>query len=326
MMLECAQPDCTVAETGTCLLNNEPSECPQRIAAQQTEAADGAGEARGARFPTSRAYTLGDARALMAERYVHVVGILGESDAGKTACLVSLYLSVAHRQLDGFAFADSRTLMGFEEVSQGARRWNEGRMPEQLTDHTVLDDERTAGFLHMRLLRSDGPGAFDLLCSDLPGEWTTDLIEANRVDRLPFLRRADAIWLVIDGRETVDPERRQVCFQRVKALIGRLADFLGGGRRLILVVTRRDAGAPNEVVVGRMCAEATGRGFETEAVEVASFADEGSEVAAGFGVGRLIERTMTSSSDVGALWTRTGAPAAFELPKVGLVRRGTDEP
>ena len=325
MTLKCTQPDCTIGETGTCLLNNEPSECPQRIVEQQSHATDGVQGATGARFPTSRAYTLESAKRMMAERYVHVVGIVGESDAGKTGCLVSLYLSVAHRRLDRFAFADSRTLMGFEEVSQGARRWNEGRMPEQMTDHTVLDDERTAGFLHMRLRRSDDSGEFDLLCSDLPGEWTTDLIEANRVDRLAFLRRSDVIWLVIDGRETINREQRQVCFQRVKELIGRLADFLGGGRRLILVVTRRDSGPPNDLVVSRMCAEATARGFETEAVEVASFADKGAEVVAGFGIGRLIEKTMTFSTHVGPLWTGTGAHTAFELPKIGLVRRAADE-
>ena len=115
----CAQPDCTVAETGTCLLNNEPSTCPQRIAAQEAEAASASLSVGEARFPTSRAYALDDAKGLMAERYVHVVGILGESNAGKTGCLVSLYLAVTHRQLGGFGFADSRTLMGFEEVSEG---------------------------------------------------------------------------------------------------------------------------------------------------------------------------------------------------------------
>ena len=60
----------------------------------------------------------------MGERYVHLVGILGEPNAGKTGCLVSLYLSVTQRCLDGISFADSSTLMGFEEISQGARRWN----------------------------------------------------------------------------------------------------------------------------------------------------------------------------------------------------------
>ncbi len=320
----CAQPNCTVAETGACLLNDEPSKCPQRIAAQDAEAAIGAEKTRQARFPTSRAYMLDDAKALMAERYVHVVGVLGEADAGKTACLVSLYLTVAHRRLGGFEFADSRTLMGFEEVSEGARRWNEGNMPEQLTDHTVLEEERTAGFLHMRLRRCDDSGAVDLLCSDLPGEWTTELIEANRTARLAFLERADVVWLVVDGRETVDRMRRQVCWQRVRTLIRRLGKLLNEPRRLILVLTRRDETEPDTTLVARMCAEGNQHGFETESVEVASFADEGSEVQAGHGIQRLIERTTVSTAGSGILWKGTGEATDFEVPKIGLVRRGTD--
>ena len=60
----------------------------------------------------------------MAQRYVRLVAILGEPAAGKTACLVSLYLLLARGRLEGFAFADSTTLRGFEEISRGARRWN----------------------------------------------------------------------------------------------------------------------------------------------------------------------------------------------------------
>ena len=318
MTLGCAQADCTVADTGKCLLNNDPSTCPERRAAQEAEDAIEVLQAK-AQFPSSRAYTLSDAKGLMAERYVHVVAILGEPAAGKTGCLVSLYLCVGQRHLDGFGFADSRTLMGFEEVSRGARRWNEGRIPEQFTDRTELADDRTAGFLHIRLVRTKQADRVDLLCSDLPGEWTTELIEKNRVDRLGFLRRADAIWVVVDGSETVDPGKRQVCAQRTRLLIERLGDFLGGGRRLILVVTRRDRQAPDGVVVGRLCEEGKRHGFETEAVEVASFADEGAQVAAGFGIRRLIERSTEFGSSVAGVWKRdSGGSVVFEVPNIGL--------
>ena len=205
MAAGCVRQDCTVAETGTCLLSNDPSSCPHRLAAEEADALAQAGSEIDlpgkAAFPGSRACTLSDARGLMQERYVHLVGILGEPNAGKTGCLVSLYLSVAQRCLDGFSFADSRTLMGFEEISQGARQWNKGQIPEQLTDHTVLPDDRTAGFLHIKLARMREGNPVDFLCSDLPGEWTTELIDRNRVDRLQFLKRADVIWMVIDGTE-----------------------------------------------------------------------------------------------------------------------------
>ena len=102
-------------------------------------------------IPSSRACTLSDAKELMRERYVHLVAILGEPDAGKTGCLVSFYLSVAHAKLNGFSFADSRTLMGFEEISQGARRWNGGRAPG-----AVYRPHSVAGRAYRRISTYDG--------------------------------------------------------------------------------------------------------------------------------------------------------------------------
>src|SRR5206468_4014081 len=110
-------------------------------------------------------------------------------DAGKTAALVSLYLLVSRDKLGGRHFADSRSLMGFDQISHGARRWNEGALPDQLTVHTELGDDRSAGFLHLRL-RSDDGETVDILLPDLPGEWTAALIDSNRVDRLEFLKTA----------------------------------------------------------------------------------------------------------------------------------------
>ena len=327
MAVGCVRQDCTVADTGTCLLSNDPSSCPDRLTAEDKEAqaiceVDVPSKVA---FPGSRACTLSDARGLMGERYVHLVGILGEPNAGKTGCLVSLYLSVARRRLDELAFADSRTLMGFEEISQGARRWNNGRIPEQLTDHTVLPDDRTAGFLHIRLARIHQGNSVDLLCSDLPGEWTTELIDRNRVDRLQFLKRADVIWLVVDGTETVTPDKRQVCLQRTKMVIGRLSSFLARGRRLILITTRLDEKAPDDRVVQEMCAEGIQCGFETESVAVASFSKDGSEISAGTGIGKLVELTTTFDRAPGAVWQRDGGATAFESPRIDLVRRGTHE-
>ncbi len=86
----------------------------------------------------------------MQERYCKIVGILGAPGAGKTGCLVSFYLLLAHGRLSGFDFRDSKTVMAFEEISRGARRWD-ANYPEQLTSHTEISDERTAGFLHARL-------------------------------------------------------------------------------------------------------------------------------------------------------------------------------
>ena len=213
--------------------------------------------------------------------------------------------------------------MGFEEISQGARQWNKGQIPEQFTDHTLLPDNRAAGFLHIALAGARHDNRVDLLCSDVPGEWTTELIERNRVDRLEFLKRADAIWLVVDGTELVAPDKRQLCVQRTKLVIERLGDFLGDGRRLILVVTRRDQHAPDMRAVQDICTKGTQRGFEVRSVAVASFSND-DRVAAGTGIPDLIQHTTVFSIDGEEVWQQDDSETSFESPRIGLVRRGTE--
>ena len=128
-------------------------------------------------------------------------GELGRREDGKTAMLVCIYLLLAAGKLPGYAFRNSDSLIALEEISRGARRWKAGDAPGSLTQHTEARDERAAGFLHFRLSRGDDELA-DFLFPDLPGEWTTALIDHNRSDRLDFLRSADAIWIMLDGVDT----------------------------------------------------------------------------------------------------------------------------
>lgn len=324
MVSGCTRTDCTVADTGACLLNHDPSSCPHRLPAEDVRPTSDVHTTRKVPIPSSRACTLSRARDLMKERYVSLVAILGEPEAGKTGCLVSLYLSVAHTKLDGFSFADSRTLMGFEEISQGARRWNDGQVPAQFTDRTALRQGRAAGFLHLRLNRDQLERPVDLLFSDLPGEWTTELVDRNRSERLAFVNRADAIWLVIDGRETVLPEKRQICLQRSKMAIRRLETLLVPGRRLVLVFTRHDLVAPDDGVVRELCSQGHRSGFDTEFVLVASFAQDDGNVPAGSGIGKLVELTTGFSSSPDVVWQEGHIDdSAFECPRIGLVRRAT---
>ena len=317
---QCSQQDCTVAETDICLLNNDPSTCPERLHEDDVEGAGAAvDEPSAARMPHSRAYGLAEARQLITTRYVHLVGILGEPNAGKTACLASLYLLMARDKLQDFNFRDSRTLMAFEEISRGARRWNEGQLPEQLTVHTELADDRTAGFLHIRGKSVPHGAVVDLLLPDLPGEWTSALIDKHRVDRLEFLRRADAVWLMVNGAELKAPETRQVTLHRSRLLIQRLATFLKAPPPVILVVTRRDECVGDETSIADICAEGQDHGLNMKVVQIASFSAN-DEVEPGHGIPDLIRSTIRRPESEMTLWPNLQGKTTFTPPRIRVIR------
>ena len=241
----------------------------------------------------------------MSRRYVTVVGILGDPESGKTACLSSLYLLVSNAQLEGWTFADSRSLMGFEQIARGARRWNEGNPPEQMTVHTELDDERQPGFLHLRLRREADGRHVDLALPDLPGEWTKSLIRSSRSDRLEFVRSADVIWLVVNGSTLADRTQRQGAITRLGQLIGRLRALVDDAMpRLLLVISRRDMGKTPPEILQRISLELAKHEVTADVVPVAPFSDDAS-VEPGFGLVSLIHATAGERGATPPFWPST---------------------
>jgi Double-GTPase 2 len=321
MSAGCRYDGCTVADTGRCALERDPAECSNRIgnapADELPTASVDDGDTSGIGGPVLEApteipsfppsTTLGPETisAMMTTRYMTVVGILGDPESGKTACLASLYLLVSNAVLQGWSFGDSRSLMAFEEISRGARRWNEGHPPEQMTVHTEMADERRPGFLHLRLrCRADGRRV-DLALPDLPGEWTKTLIRSARSDRLEFLKSADVIWLVVDGRMLADREKRQGTITRLGQLAGRLRALIEGEMpRLLLVITHRDLAALDDAVLDRVRLEFDKHGVGFDVIPVAPFSDK-DEIRAGFGLASLVDASVGRSHRAPAFWPAT---------------------
>lgn len=320
----CRLDGCTVDETGVCALERDPSTCSNRVFKKVTDTpskddqsddkiTSQSGDKLGAAvldqpmhanaLPSSQILGVEELNAMMGNRYVNVVGILGDPESGKTACLASLYLLVSHAKLEGYTFADSRTLLGFEEISRGARDWNDGDLPEQMTVHTELADDHGPGFLHLRLVRGSDGRRIDLALPDMPGEWTQALVNTARSDRLNFMKAAEAIWLVLDGRTLADIEKRQGLIVRVGQLAGRMNTMLDGCQpRLIVVVTHRDSQSLEDIVASRLESELIRRGVSAEIVEVAPFSDDLEKVPAGFGIAELIDRTVGRPPERPTFW------------------------
>lgn len=320
----CTFDGCAVGVTGVCALEREPGTCEHRVGNVAAASADQSGtedepsdhaapseigapvleQPTGtASFPSSRTLSPDAISKMMATRYVTIIGILGDPESGKTACLASLYLMISNAELDGWNFADSKSLMAFEDIARGAREWNAGNPPTQMTVHTELSDDRRPGFLHLRLVRDSDGRRVDLALPDLPGEWTTELVGTARVDRFEFLKAAEAIWVVLDGRALEDKERRQGVISRVGQLAGRLVTlFSGKVPKLMLVITHHDSANLSPSVASRLNAELAKRDVTAIIVPVAPFSDNDKQAKPGFGLDQLIATTISSGLPPMEFW------------------------
>ena len=306
MAVGCKRADCTVAQTGICLLNNNAETCPDRLLAgidsSVTEATDVtvspplSAPARNPQFPSSLTLTPGALREASGGRMFRLVGVLGPPDAGKTAIFVSLYLLLSAGKLKGFKFADSMSLLAFDEISRGARRWNHGQAPEQMTNHTEPPDDRSAGFLHVCLRDIETGAPHDVLLPDLPGEWSTALIDSSRVDRLGFLKAADVIWVAVDGRQLIQPTTRQQILHRTGMLLLRVSELLGPKvPPVIIVISHKDIGDPPEASLRKLESDAQRLHLTVQILQVSSFSDN-EAIDPGTGIAELISASLKSAS------------------------------
>lgn len=323
MSRACTFDGCAVGETGVCALEHDLATCKyhaaarnpsadsaEAVAAESTSAEliDGFGApvlkkpTGAASFPSSQTLSPDSVSDMMGSRYVTVVGILGDPESGKTACLASLYLMVSNAQFEGWSFADSQSLMAFEEIARGAREWNEGQLPDQMTVHTEMADDRRPGFLHLRLVRRVDGRRVDLALPDLPGEWTTALISTAHADRFDFMKSAEAIWVVVNGRALLDKERRQGVISRLGQLAGRLRTISDSSiPRMMIVATHRDHGELDGSITNRIATELRKRDVVARIHQVAPFSER-ENVRAGFGLVELVDATVAPQQSRVEFW------------------------
>ena len=306
----CENADCTVATTGKCLLSF-PSlgDCkyyhPLEGSAQDvvltqplTPVIPPSPLPPGRTFHSGNEMGTQDAAEIMRARYANLIAVLGPTDAGKTCFLTSLYLMASADSIPfKYKFSGSRTLQAFEDRARGLRDWDNGHLPKQLVDHTFLPDKRQPSLLHLEVRRSEDPRRrFDLLFTDLPGEWTNDLIlKASAAESFRFLHRADGIILVLDGK-LLSSEQRHVELQNMRYFTDRLARDVGVNRDtpFVIVVSKGDEiGMQMPSTANELKTHIEGLGYPATLVICAAFSRQPEKVSSGTGVYDAIEAILS---------------------------------
>lgn len=262
----CSQEDCEAGRTGTCARGEAtPSECSLFTPSTdkpEPQAAAPADHGRTFRSGIGLGYL--DASELMRATPTFVVPIVGLSEAGKTCYLVSLYsLCLAGRLLPQLRFAGSTTLVGFETLIRGLRRWDNKARADRVVPHTSSQvTGREPSFLHLSLQETCDDHRLDILFSDVPGEWFEALIDRPASvadDKLGFIRRADSIAFLADGPRIMDPSSRHVELANLRYLFQRTSQgFLRHGNQVpaaILITKMDDVPETQHHEVRRLTAE-----------------------------------------------------------------------
>jgi len=323
----CDNPNCTVATTGNCLLSHARLEdCPHFSAANTSDLDSPASiestqlqeEVIEAPIKSGRNFHLGnelgsdDAVEIMRARYTHLIGVLGSTEAGKTCLLSSLYLLASAGALPApYEFCGSLTLQAFEDRARGLREWKNGTLPDQLADRTVLSDPRQPSLLHLAVQKIDDDGQevrTDMLVTDLPGEWTDNLVaRAANAKSFEFLRRSDGIILVVDG-VVLTSTTRHVEIQRMRNFSERLAHDVGISRDtpFVLLVSKADEIEMQEPPIVRDLRDhISALGFPVSVVIASAFSRRPQEVKSGTGVFEAFEAILSYRTT----GNRNGLPA-----------------
>lgn len=310
----CLNPDCTVVETGHCLLGHEnyTSECPHyrlqpeqemidaevpvSLPTDEETAAIKRDQTQSRRFWSGSELGLKAVFSIMRARYAYLIGLVGPTGVGKTCFLNSLYLkaSSSSEPLEQYRFAGSLSLPGFEERVKFARTWREGQIPETLSMRTLLQDSRQPGFMHLRLAEIDsGEASYEMLLTDLPGEWFEKMISnVNNAERLMFLQRADGILFFADAERLLNTDTRHQEVHQAKLLLERLAKTVQLPREIpfTIVISKVDvinsefSDTTSIFGTDELINSAQAQGFTPELIYTASFSRCPDLIPSSFGV------------------------------------------
>lgn len=239
--IQCANPDCRVAETGKCVEGLEVTACPNygRKRADSAASTDAISSSTGGiRLRSAEQLDLEGASAVLRASTSRMIAIVGPLEAGKTSLLASLYDLFQVGHVGDICFAGSSTLHAFERACHDARSASRRAMP--IMERTKRGHVQ---FYHLDVVGPSYDSKVALLLADRAGEEYREAVDdiANTA-RFSEVGRADTITLLVDGKRMTDSADRHNVIAGATDMLQALIE--GGasraGQRLGVVLTKID--------------------------------------------------------------------------------------
>ncbi|NMM62214.1 hypothetical protein HBE96_05845 [Clostridium sp. P21] len=174
------------------------------------------------RLPSGRALTLGETYEITASENTKIIILIGPSACGKTTIETTLYQMFQNDVVGDYYFAGSKTLQGYEQRSYYTR--TKSKQNISTTPRTSRGSQET--FLHLKLWNCKTDKYINFLFADLSGEDFENhiaSIESMKKD-FNFIKSADYIIAVLDGKLLADKRRRNGAFEEMAQLLRTIFD------------------------------------------------------------------------------------------------------
>ncbi|MDR8402242.1 hypothetical protein NE850_38655 [Paraburkholderia sp. USG1] len=225
----CERDGCNPAESG-CIDGLPIAECPRRIRIDPVEdtsedvSEDLPSRGSGKLVHNGDAFTLTEADAFLRRYDARVIAFIGCPDVGKTTAAVMLYEMAKRRKLDGYKFAGSRTIRGFQERAHLALVSSGQTTPD--TPRTPVS--KPPAFLHLQLVRGSAQPAVcsvELLLADRTGEdFVRAIDKPSLILQYPEIERANCHVVLVDGKKLADMNEGPKHLGQVRRLIRALSE------------------------------------------------------------------------------------------------------
>lgn len=242
---KCSQTDCTIPRTDCLLGNDSPAKCKhaKRNGGKGTEESKSfiSVSPDGQSFPwTGTSLGEKDLAFLSASKSLHLIGLIGMHNSGKTTLLTILYCLLRQGfKIGDYSLVGSYTLTGWETIAY-YMTWKKGN-EISFPPHTSGAVGRVPGLLHLALQKENGERT-DLILTDAKGEWFSDWAinaELKTATTPEWIQCHSQSFILVSDSEALSGPQRGMARDQIKNIFNRLRNTLGS-RPLALAWTKSD--------------------------------------------------------------------------------------